>query len=68
MAIHLKAGHIDAHDFNLTTSYLTMSSTGNPYFRIFSDEYKKEDGTIIPIQYPLLNIDKESFSLNSIDG
>lgn len=68
MAIHLREGHIDAHNFNLTTSYLTMSSTGDPYFKVFVDQYEKEDGTIIPIKNPLFNIDKESFSLNSIDG
>ena len=68
MAIHLREGHIDAHNFNLTTGYLTMSSTGNPYFQVFVNEYQKEDGTIIPVKNPLFNIDKESFSLNSIDG
>lgn len=38
MKINLQNGHIDAYNFKLTSSFLTINSTGSPYFRITNSD------------------------------
>jgi hypothetical protein len=57
-------GRIDAHNFSLTSGFLTISSNGNPYFEI---DPKDDDGySLYP--NPIITIDKDNISINSTDG
>lgn len=62
MKIDLQTGHIDAHDFNLTSKYLIMNSQGtidSPYLQIKST---KQD-----IEKFLVHISNDKFFLQSVD-
>lgn len=63
-AIDLQQGRIDAHNFSLTSGFLTISSDGNPYFEI---NPKNDDGYAV-YPNPIIKIDKNDISINSTDG